>query len=116
VQIDNDASLILYLGGNLEGKNSSTVNNLTEDPKKLQIYCLDSCENMQFKNSSDFYGVIYAPSAEVIMNNSANLYGAIVARDFEQKNSGTFNYDASLRDASVNDEAVRFVVTNWHEQ
>jgi hypothetical protein len=71
---------------------------------------------MLFKNSSDFYGVIYAPNAEIIMDNSANLYGAIVAKDFEQRNSGTFNYDASLRDASVNDEAVRFVVTNWTEQ
>ncbi len=116
VQIDNDASLILYLGGDFEGKNSSTINNLTQETKKLQIYCLDSCENMLFKKSSDFYGVIYAPNADVIMYNSANIYGAIVARDFEQKNSGTFNYDASLRDASVNDEAVRFVVTNWHEE
>ena len=116
VQIGNDASLILYLGGNLEGRNSSTFNNLTQDTKKLQIYGLDSCENMVFKNSSDFYGAIYAPNANVIMNNSANLYGAVVARDFQQMNSGTFNYDASLRDASVNDEAVRFVVTNWHEQ
>jgi len=116
VQIDNDSSLILYLGGDLEGKNSSTINNLTQNAKKLQIYCLDSCENMVFKNSSDFYGAIYAPNAEVIMNNSANLYGAVVAKGFEQMNSGTFNYDASLRDASVNDEAVRFVVTNWHEE
>ena len=116
IQIDNDASLILYLGGNLEGKNSSTINNLTQNAKKLQIYCLDSCENMVFKNSSDFYGVIYAPNAEVIMNNSAKIYGAVVARDFQQMNSGIFNYDASLRDASVNDEAVRFVVTHWHEE
>jgi len=116
VQIENDASLILYLGGNFEGKNSSTFNNLTQDTKKLQIYCLDSCEKMQFKNSSDFYGVIYAPNADILMNNSANLYGSVIARSFNQMNSSTFNYDASLRDASVNDEAVRFVVTHWQEQ
>ena len=116
VQIGNDSSLILYIGGDFEGKNSSTINNLTQDTKKLQIYCLDSCENMQFKNGSDFYGVIYAPNADILMNNSANLYGSVVAKGFNQMNSSTFNYDASLRDASVNDEAVRFVVTNWHEQ
>jgi hypothetical protein len=116
VQIDNDASLILYLGGNFESKNSIAINNLTQEAKKLQIYCLDSCENMVFKNSSDFYGAIYAPNTEVIMDNSANLYGAIVARTFEQKNSATINYDASLRYANVNDQAVRFVVTNWHEE
>ncbi|MGD8499534.1 MAG: hypothetical protein PVJ86_02740 [Phycisphaerales bacterium] len=116
LQIENDASLILYLGGNLEGKNSSTINNLTEDARKLQMYCLDSCEDMRFKNSTDFYGAIYAPNANVIMDNSAAIYGSVIAKTFEQRNSGTFNYDASLRDASVNDEAVRFVVTNWHEQ
>lgn len=116
IQIDNDASLVLYLGGDFEGKNSSTINNLTQDTKKLQIYCLDSCENMLFKNSSDFYGVVYAPNADVIMYNSADMYGAIVAKSLDQRNSSNFNYDALLRDASVNDEAVHFVITNWHEQ
>ena len=116
LQIENDASLVLYLGGDFEGKNSSAVNNLTKNAKNFQIYCLDGCDSMIFKNSSDFYGVIYAPNASVVMDNSAKLYGAVVAKSFEQKNSGTLSYDASLRDAGVNDEAVRFVVTNWHEQ
>jgi hypothetical protein len=116
LQIKSDASLILYLGGNFEGKNSSSVNNLTKDAKKLQIYCLGSCQNVRLKNSVDFYGVIYGPDANVVLDNSANFYGAVVAQNFEQRNSGTFNYDASLRDAGVNDEAVRFVVTDWHEQ
>jgi hypothetical protein len=116
MQINSDASLILYLDGNFEGKNSSAVNNLTQNAKKLQIYCLDGCENMRFKNSVDFYGAIYAPNTEIVMDNSANLYGAVVAKTFELKNSGSINYDATLRDASVYDQAVRFVVTNWHEQ
>jgi hypothetical protein len=116
LRIEDDASLVLYLGGDFEGKNSSTVNNLTEDAKKLQIYCLDSCEDMLFKNSSDFYGAIYAPNSDVIMDNSADLYGAVIAKSFDQRNSATFNYDALLRDASVNDEAVHFVITNWQEQ
>lgn len=113
--IEEGASLTLYLGGDFEGKNSSTVNNETQDAQKLKIYGLDSCQTIQFKNSSDFYGAIYAPNADVVMNNSANIYGSVVSKSFEQKNSGTFNYDVSLRDASINDEAVRFVITNWHE-
>ena len=36
IQIDNDASLILYLGGDFEGKNSSTVNNLTQEAKNFK--------------------------------------------------------------------------------
>ncbi len=113
--IENDASLVLYLGGDFEGKNSSTVNNETQDSQQLKIYGLDSCETIQFKNSSDFYGAIYAPNADVVMNNSANIYGSVVSKSFDQRNSGTFNYDVMLRDVSINDEAVYFTITNWHE-
>jgi len=113
--IENDASLVLYLGGDFEGKNSSTINNETQDPQKLKIYCLDSCENMRFKNSGDFYGAIYAPNADVVMDNSANIYGSVISKSFDQRNSGTFNYDVTLRDVSINDEAVYFTITNWHE-
>jgi len=115
LQITDNASLTLYLGGDFEGKNSSMVNNLNMDPHKLKIYGLDSCTSIGFKNSSDLYGAIYAPNADVVMFNSADVYGAITAKSFEQKNSGTFNYDASLREVSVNDEVVYFTITNWHE-
>ncbi len=113
--IENNASLILYLGGDFEGKNSSAVNNETKDPKSLQIYGLDSCETIQFKNSTDLYGTIYAPNADVVMDNSANIYGSVVSKSFEQRNSATFNYDVSLREVSINNEAVYFTITNWHE-
>jgi hypothetical protein len=116
LQIDNDASLILYLGGNYEGKNSSTINNLTQDAHKLKIYCLDTCESMIFKNSTDLYGAIYAPNADIIMDNSAKLYGAVVSKTLDIRNSGDLNYDASLRDVDVDDEVVCFVVTNWQEE
>ncbi len=115
LQIAEGASLTLYLGGDFEGKNSSCVNNLTQDPQQLIIYGLDSCESMVFKNGSDFYGSIYAPNAEVVMQNSSDVYGAVTAESFEQKNSATFYYDASLRDVSTSDELVRFVISNWSE-
>jgi len=115
LQIEEGSSLTLYLGGDFEGKNSSAVNNETKDPKSLQIYGLESCQDMRFKNSSDLYGTIYAPNADVIMDNFAKVYGAVVAESFDMKNSGVFMYDASLRDVSINDEAIYFTITNWHE-
>jgi len=115
LQIADNASLTLYLGGNFEGKNASTVNNLSMDPHKLKIYGLDSCTSIGFKNSSNLYGAIYAPNADVVMFNSADMYGAITAKSFDQRNSGAFNYDVTLRDVSISDEAVYFTITNWHE-
>jgi len=117
IVIDENASLILYLQGRLEGKNSSSFNNDTQDPKKLQIYGLDSCEEMIFKNSSEFYGVIYAPNANVTFNNSADAYGSIIAGKFVQMNSAKFSYDASLREkVFADDQAVRFIVNQWSEE
>ena len=49
--IENDASLVLYLGGDFEGRNSSLVNNETQDPQKLKIYGLDSCEHIHFDSA-----------------------------------------------------------------
>ncbi len=111
-----DASLILYSGGDIEVKNSGAVNNTSQNAKKLKIYGLNSCHSIILKNGSDFYGTIYAPNADVEMKNSANVFGAVVARSFEQKNSAAFNYDASLRDVSVDEEAVRFTVKQWREE
>ena len=111
-----DASLTLYLGGDAEVKNSGAINNKARDAKKVKIYGLDGCQSIILKNGSDFYGAIYAPNADVEMMNSADVFGAVVAKSFEQKNSATFNYDASLRDVSINDEAVRFVVKQWQEE
>lgn len=113
---DDDASLIMYIGGDLEAKNGSAFNNETQDPKRLKIYGLNSCTNLRFKNSTDFHGAIYAPNADVIFDNSAEAFGSVVARSFEQKNSATFHYDASLRDVSENDEAVCFAISRWQEQ
>jgi hypothetical protein len=111
-----DASLTLYVGGDFVVKNAGVINNRTQDPKKLGIYGLDSCENMQFANATSFYGTIYAPKADVVLCNAADVYGAVVANNFEQKNAGAVHYDASLRDVNIDDECVRFAVERWHEE
>ncbi len=114
--VEENASLVLYVGGKIEGKNSSAFNNETQDPKRLKIFGLDGCDQMSFKNGSEFYGVIYAPNANVTFHNSADAYGSIIVKNFEQKNSVAFHYDASLRkNVSIDDPAIAFEVTNWNE-
>ena len=50
-----------------------------------------------------------------LIDNSGNLYGSFVADSFEAKNSAAIMYDASLRNVTTNDPAVRFVVDRWYE-
>ncbi|MHC4069760.1 MAG: DUF7305 domain-containing protein [Planctomycetota bacterium] len=111
-----DAYLTLYLGGEVEVKNSGTINNLSGDASKFQLYGLDTCQSIVLKNSSDFHGTIYAPNADVEMKNSADFYGAVIAESFVQHNSAAFNYDASLRDVNTTNWGVHFTVENWSEK
>jgi hypothetical protein len=111
-----DAHLSLYLGKEFTIKNSSAMNNATKDPRKLKIYGLDGCTDFQFQIDSVFYGAIYAPKAEVMLQNSVEIFGSILVRQFEQQVAANFHYDASLKAASISDEMVRFVIRQWHEE
>lgn len=112
---NDDACLNLYVGGNIEVKNSGAFNNLRADPKRVKIFGLNGCQSINLKNGVNFYGVIFAPNADVVMMNSADFFGSVIAHSFQQNNSADFNYDASLRDVSIGDEGIRFIVTQWQE-
>ena len=111
-----NSSLTIYLGGDIESQNGSSINNQTLDPHKLKLFGLDSCDEMTFKNSSAFYGVVYAPKAMVNFDNSANLYGSVISDSFYTGAKANIHYDASLRNVTVNDDAVTFTVKKWHEE
>jgi len=111
-----DAYLTLYLGGNLSCKNGGQINNLTKDPRKLQIYGLDSCTNISMDTASIFYGAIYAPSAPVYLKSALEIYGAVIANEFIQGSTSNFHYDAALRDITPVAGCQYFVVTRWYEE
>jgi hypothetical protein len=115
VVIQPDASLTIFLGGNLYVDNSGGINNLTKDPKKLKIFGLDTCSNMDFKNSGTFYGAIYAPDADIHLFNSFNLYGAVVGKSFSQDMNANFYYDMNLREVDATMIGVYLVVKRWSE-
>jgi len=110
-----DASLVIFLGGNLFCDNSGAINNLTKDPKKLKIFGLDTCTNIDFKNSGTFYGAIYAPDADIHLYNSFNLYGAVVGKSFLQDMNANFYYDMDLREVDASEMGVHLVVKRWSE-
>lgn len=118
MQINNanpDASLTLFLGGNLDCKNGGIVNNLTGDPTRFKIFGLDSCLNISFATSSIFYGGICARKAMVDLKSSVEIYGAVSAQSFWQGAAANLHYDAALKIVSQNDPCVRFTIKRWRE-
>ena len=117
VEILPDSSLTLYIDGNMNFRNTSSVNALTQDPKMCQIFGTgEEGQKFVFEQSAVLYGTIYAPNADITMNNSAELYGAIICDNAEVSNSAELHFDATLLQTSVNEIGAEFVVRNWREE
>ena len=126
IQLENSCEIIvkpgstltIYTDGNIHSRNGSSIS--TENPPEaattLQIYTTG--EDKQFidiKAKSEFTGTIYAPNDDVVLYAKGNAYGSIVADSFDYKAGGNFYFDEALREATVDDEAVIFVVNRWYE-
>jgi hypothetical protein len=110
-----NASLVIYLGGNLIIDNSGAINNLTKDASKLKVFGLNTCSYIDFKNSGNFFGAIYAPNADVRLHNSVQMYGAVTCRSFVQDVNANFYYDMNLREAAPNEIGAHLEIKYWSE-
>lgn len=126
--VTEDASLTLYLDGDLLAKQGSGI--INENVKagstdeeialaagSLKIYGTDGCTSIDLMTKSDFYGAIYAQNAELLLRNDGDLYGAFVGKSVDMNNSsGLFYYTAALAIISVDDEtASGFGTERWWE-
>jgi hypothetical protein len=116
IVVQPGASLTLYLDGDLVAANNSGFNNLTKIASSLTLYGTGTApQTFDIKAKSDVFGVVYAPNADVDVYAAGDVYGSIVADSFEFKAGGNFYYDEALKDVSVDDDGVRFMVTRWSE-
>ena len=119
IQIQPGSSLTIYADADISFVNGAGINNQTEICKNLTLYATSSegevKQAFELKNNSEAFGAIYAPNADVILKNNATLYGSVTCNSLTVKNNGTFSYDMALRDVTVDDESVRFLVKRWSE-
>lgn len=116
------ATLNLYVDGNIVAGNSMGFNNMGTPPD-LKIWGTWTettptntfCQQWDLKAKSEYFGQIYAPAAEVTVNNGSVIYGSFTAYQFTTMNSGTIYYDAALRDVDPDDQGVRFELRRWYE-
>jgi len=117
VIITPNSSLTVYLDGDLIANQSNGINNETLIPANFKLFTTGTgVQDIIFKNSGAFYGAVYAPNADIRIDNGAGVYGSFVGTNFIMRNSGLFRYDEALRDISINDEGVQFVIERWSEE
>jgi hypothetical protein len=96
IKITNSGKLTLYVGGSLIVNNDSGIINEQFDARYFHLYGTPLCTNIVLKAKSVFYGAIYAPNANVDIENAADFYGAIVAKSLSLGNGSDFYYDTRL--------------------
>jgi hypothetical protein len=110
-----DASLTLYVDGDLLAGNSAGINN-ENVPSNFKLYGTGQDQTFNIKAKTSMSGVVYAPNADIIIMAEGDVYGSFIGNSFEMKAGGNFYYDEALRNVSVNDESVRFVTKQWTEE
>jgi Tfp pilus assembly protein PilX len=118
IVVKEGSSLNLYVDGNIHCRESSGINveNPANEAKTLQLYATgEGTQYFDIKAKSEWVGVVYAPNADVDLYANGDVYGSVVASNFEFKAGGNYHYDKALKNVSVDDFGVRFVIKRWKE-
>ena len=116
--VKDNSTLTLYVDGDIVTGNGASIGteNPTKDALTLQLYGTGGVgQDFDIKAKNEWIGVIYAPNADVDLYANGDAYGAIVANSFEFKNGGNYYYDEALREVSMEDEGISFVIERWYE-
>lgn len=110
------SSLTIYLDGMLTAGNSNGINNETEKPGRFKLIGTGP-EGLvwEIKNAGDFFGVFDAPNAHLIIKQSADIYGAVIGKSFDLRESGNLYYDKDLTDPTLYG-SMGFGLDRWWEQ
>jgi hypothetical protein len=117
IVINEGSSLRIYVDGDVHcGANGGFRNKGTPNSKSFQMHTTgNGAQTLDLKAKGHWCGSIYAPNGDVDIYAEGDIYGAIVADSFEFKAGGAFYYDEALREVGIDDEGVRFVISQWAE-
>ena len=107
--------------GWLRVDNSSGFNNPSGNPLNLQIYVYGTSDaypanqdQVRFRNSTNFTGVLYAPQSNVRIDNSGEVRGGIAGKSVDFINSVKFFWDSGLNDLKAN-TVTQYFRTGWRQ-
>jgi len=119
VTLTGDSAIILttnatvewYQAGGTVNMGGKGVVNGRGFAKDFQLIGLRTCNSISYSGSFQFIGTVYAPSATVTLDGSADAYGAVVGNSIELKGGMGLHYDEALNSP----QKIRFIASTWQE-
>jgi len=114
IRVMPNSSLTIYSDGDIRAGNSNGINNLTEIPANFILFGTGLVvQKWEIQNGGDFFGVYYAPNADITIKAKADIYGSVSGKSFDLREGGDLHYDISLSDLSQYDTG--FAIERWWE-
>jgi len=119
VNLTGDAAIVLttnaivewYQAGDTVNMGGRGLVNGRGFAKDFQLVGLRTCTSISYGGSIQFVGAVYAPSATVTLEGSADAYGALVGYAIELKGDMGLHYDEALNAP----QKIRFIASSWQE-
>jgi Flp pilus assembly protein TadG len=83
----------LYCTGDVNISGGSIANS-TQLPKNLEIYCTG--KNCNISGSSNFFGMVYAPTSDITRSADSHFYGLLVGKKLTLSGNGGLHADESI--------------------
>lgn len=100
--------------GNFNMGGQSTLAQAGTDPTAFQLFIVGNGTAINFNGGQSFYGTVYAPTTQIVLNGGAVVQGAIAAYSIRSTGNVTIHGDERARDIRMNAAGV-FFRTAWRE-
>jgi hypothetical protein len=97
IELEGDAEMDIFVNGNIDLQ-AATDFGQVDAPSKVRTY-VGGTGAIDLTASAFFGGNLYAPRADVFFGASANMFGALVARDIYFAGSADIHFDSAIRGA-----------------
>ena len=89
--------VVFYVEGSVYAGGQGIVNSARK-PVDLQLYGTSTCRSIDIVGQGDFYGLVYAPSAELKLGGTGELFGSFIGNTLQAAGSakGGLHHDISV--------------------
>jgi len=116
IDLDNGASVTLYVGGSSVKINGNEVVNPSGFAGNFIVLCDPAVKSFTLDGNGEFTGVLVAPDADLVMNGGGSgiqdFCGALMCNSLRLNGHFSFHYDEAL---GKGPSTGRYLITAWDE-